>query len=96
LPRLIWSPGALADVARLHAFLKPKSPAAAVRAITAIRQGVRLLGEHPQAGRPAREMPPEFREWPIGFGDSGYLALYRLDGDDVVILAIRHMRESGY
>jgi len=41
-------------------------------------------------------MPPEFREWPIGFGDSGYLALYRLDGDDVVILAIRHMRESGY
>lgn len=95
MPRLIWSPEALADITRLHAFLKFKSPAAAVRAITAIRQGVRLLGEHPHAGRPAREMPLEFREWAIGFGDSGDLALSRLDSDNVVILAVRHMRESG-
>ncbi len=96
MPRLIWSPPALRDVARLHAFLKPKNPTAASRAVKAIRQGVRLLAAHPQDGRPARDMDPEFREWPIGFGDSGYLALYRYDGDDVVILAVRHGREAGY
>jgi plasmid stabilization system protein ParE len=96
LPRLIWAPAALRDVARLHRFLKQRNPDAAARAIKAIRQGVRLLETHPQAGRPADDMPPEFREWPIAFGGGGYLAMYRYDGGDVVLLAIRHEREAGY
>jgi plasmid stabilization system protein ParE len=37
----------------------------------------------------------EFREWIIGFGDTGYVALYRYDGDTVIILAVRHQREAG-
>ena len=41
-------------------------------------------------------MPPEFREWPIDFGSAGYLALYRYDGGDVVIVAVRHWKEAGY
>jgi len=77
MPRLIWSPNALRDVARLHGFLKAKNPDAARRAVRAIRQGVRLLETHPEAGRPAEGMDPEFREWWIEFGGSGYLALYR-------------------
>ena len=96
MPRLIWSRSALADVDRLHDFLKPKSPAAAARAVNAVRQGVALLSRHPLAGRAVEEMAPEFREWPIGFGDSGYIALYRYDGDAVVLLAVRHSREAGY
>ena len=40
-------------------------------------------------------MAPEFREWLISFGDSGYVALYRFDGEEAVILAIRHQREAG-
>ncbi|GGF13922.1 plasmid stabilization protein [Aliidongia dinghuensis] len=96
MPRLIWSPAALRDVARLHGFLKPKNPDAASRAVKAIRQGVRLLGTHPQAGRPAEDMPPEFREWPVGFGSGSYLVMYRYDGRDVVLLAVRHEREAGY
>jgi plasmid stabilization system protein ParE len=39
---------------------------------------------------------PDYREWPISFGNYGYLALYRLDGGDVVLLAIRHGRELDY
>ena len=96
MPRLIWSGPALRDVARLHAFLRPKNPDAASRAAKAIRQGVRLLAAHPEAGRPIEDMPVEFREWPIDFGNSGYMALYRYDGGDVVILAVRHAREIGY
>ena len=96
MPRLIWSSRALRDVSRPHAFLKPKSPAAAARAIKAIREGVRLLAAHPEAGRPAEDMEPTFREWPISFGAGGYVALYRYHGGEVVILAVRHGREEGF
>ncbi|MDB5358738.1 MAG: RelE/ParE family protein cytotoxic translational repressor of toxin-antitoxin stability system [Rhodospirillales bacterium] len=41
-------------------------------------------------------MPPEFREWPIDFGNSGYVALYRYEGGDVLVLAVRHGKEAGY
>jgi plasmid stabilization system protein ParE len=96
MPRLIWSARALQYAARLHAFLKHKNPDAASRAVKAIRQGIRLLAVHPQAGRPAENMPPEFREWPIDFGNNGYVAQYRYDGGDVLVLAVRHGKEAGY
>jgi hypothetical protein len=41
-------------------------------------------------------MDPEFREWFITFGGSGYAALYRLEADSAVVLAVRHQREAGY
>ncbi len=96
MPRLIWSPNALHDVSRLYRFLLPKNADAAKRAATAIREGVKLLGRHPEAGRPIDDMPAEFREWPIEFGSGGYVALYRFDGGEVIILAVRHGREAGY
>ena len=52
--------------------------------------------QQPGIGRPIEDMPDEFREWVIDFGDSGYLARYRLDASVVVILALRHQREAGY
>ena len=96
MPRLIWSPEALRDVARLHAFLAARNRDAAKRAVAAIRQGVRLLGDHPQVGRPIEDMAPEFREWPIQFGAGGYVALYRYEDGMVIILALRHGREAEY
>ncbi len=62
----------------------------------AIREGVQALGWHPEIGRPVEDMDPEFREWPIAFGASGYVVLYRYDGKDVLILAVRHGLESRY
>jgi len=96
MPRLIWSQPALLDVARLHAFLVPKSREAAKRAIKAIRQGIKALGKHPEIGRPVEEMPLEFREWVIDFGSGAYVALYHYDGKQIVVLAVRHGREAGY
>jgi plasmid stabilization system protein ParE len=94
--RLVWTPSALRDIARLHAFLAPKDRDAARRAVRAIRQGVKALATHPEIGRPIDEMPPEFREWLIRFGDGFYIALYRYDGEFIAILAVRHGREAGY
>lgn len=47
-------------------------------------------------GRLIEDFPEQYREWTIGFGDSGYLARYRFDGDAVTILAVRHQKEAGY
>ena len=96
MPRLIWSPAALRDVQRVYRFLADKNPTAAARAVRVIREGVKIVGDHPASGRPIEDMDPAFREWIIGFGDSGYVALYRIDGDTAVILAVRHQREAGY
>ena len=88
MPRLKWSQAALLDVARLHRFLAPKSREAA--------QGVKALGKHPEIGRPVEELPLEFREWVIEFGQGACVALYHYDGKQVVILAVRHGHEAGY
>jgi len=96
MPRVKWSAPALRDIERLYAFLYPKSQDAARRAIRTIRQGVKVLGKRPEIGRPVEEMPLEFREWVMEFGQGAYVALYHYDGNEVVILAVRHGREAGY
>ena len=98
MPRLIWSPSALADVQRLYRFLAQNNTDAARRAAKSIREGVKILALQPGIGRPAEEMEPEYREWIIDFGGSGYVALYRYEAETetAVILAVRHQREAGY
>ena len=96
MPRLIWSPAALRDVERLHRFLADKNAEAARRAVKSIREGMQILRDQPGVGRPVEDMAPEFREWFITFGDSGYVSLYRFDGETAVVLAVRHQREAGY
>jgi plasmid stabilization system protein ParE len=96
MPRLIWSPPALQDMQRLHRFLAEKNPDAARRAVQAIRQGVKVLAKQPGIGRPAQDMEPEFREWLIDFGDTGYVVMYRFDGTTAVLLALRPQREAGF
>ena len=81
---------------RLYRFLASHNPLAAKRAVKAIRHGVKVLGQQPRLGRPINDLPDEFREWIIDFGDSGYLARYRIDSDLVTILAVRHQKEVGY
>lgn len=57
---------------------------------------MKVLAHQPGVGRPAEDMPPEYREWLIDFGDSGYAVLHHYDGKMSVILAVRHQREIGY
>jgi plasmid stabilization system protein ParE len=96
MARLIWSPSALLDVQRLYRFLAPNNPEAAKRAVQAIRQGVKVLEQQPGLGRPVEDMDVEFRDWIIDFGDSGYVARYRVDQQSITILAVRHQKEVGF
>lgn len=96
MSRLIWTPAALVDVQRLYRFLAERDAEAAQRVVKAIRSGMKILAHQPRLGRPVEDMDAEYREWVIGFGSSGYVALYRIDADVVAVLAVRHQREAGY
>ena len=90
-----FAPAAIRDLQRLRDFLRPKSPDAAKRAGEAIKKTLTVLGLQPKMGRPIDDLPENYREWVIDFGASGYVARYRLEGDAVIILAIRHQKEAG-
>lgn len=96
MPQVIYAPGAIRDLQRMREFLRPKNPAAAKRAGESIINAVKVLGHQPQIGRPVADMPEDYREWLIDFGDSGYVARYRFDDQTVTILAVRHQKEVGY
>lgn len=91
MSRVRWLPEALADIQRLHAFLKDHDQGAAGRAAAAILEGSRTLAAHPRSGRP---MDAERREWIVPFGVGAYVLRYRLtpEGDPVVI-RVWHSRE---
>lgn len=95
MPRLIFAPQAIRDLQRLRDFLHIKNPDAARRAGVAIRQGLALLADQPRVGRLLEGLPDEFRECLIKFGDTGYIARYRVSEEVVTVLIIRHQREAG-
>lgn len=86
---------ALDDLQRLTDFLLSNDPAAALATIGIIFEALDILAHSPEIGRKVRAGN---RELVISRGSSGYLALYRfLPGRQcVLVLAVRHQRESGY
>lgn len=96
MPQVRFAPAALHDLERLREFLRPKNPAAAKWAAIAITRAIQALAQNPQIGRPVEDLDAEYRELLVDFGDSGYITLYRHDGDVVTVLALRHQKEAGY
>jgi len=92
LATLRFTPAALEDLERLARFLRSSDPRAAAETIPLILDGLKVLAVHPLIGRPAED---KRRELVIFRGRSGYLAQYsfRVQHDEVVVLAIRHQRE---
>lgn len=64
-------------------------------AVDQICEAVLILKSHPMIGRPIEDGR---RELIISRGRTGYVALYRFDEvkDLVLVLAVRHQRETGY
>ncbi|MHB1199463.1 MAG: type II toxin-antitoxin system RelE/ParE family toxin [Polaromonas sp.] len=66
------------------------------RAVQAIKDGITFLKFSPFACRKVGNSP-FVRELVIPFGSTGYVALFEVvDGDTVIIGAIRHQREDDY
>lgn len=95
MAEIIYSRKALADLERLTDFLLQQDPVAASKTTNLIIEAVEVLENHPLIGRNAEQ---DLRGLVISRGKSGYLALYSHESkqDVVLVLAIRHQRESGY
>ena len=91
--KLLWTPGAVRDLARLRRFLQPKSPGAAARAAARIRQAAAALREQPELGRPV-EGAPEVRDLVAPFGAGAFVLRYRVYRDAVVVARVWHGRED--
>jgi len=98
--RIRFTEEAKADLDRLYDFLLERDPpdfVAAERALAAIVQAVVLLEHSPWSCRKAHASEPLLRELLIGFGSSGYVALFEIEDEHTVtILAVRHQREDDY
>jgi plasmid stabilization system protein ParE len=88
---LSWTRAAYGDLQRIHEFLKPVHPPAAVRAVRAVVARVRRIPAQPRLG-----------EKLSGFGDRDvrrvlvqkYEIRYEVAGSDVYVLRIFHTRED--
>jgi plasmid stabilization system protein ParE len=95
MAQISYSRNAITSLERLHRFLVEKNPDAAAHAINTIVDRLASLEEFPRLG-PVDQDRPDLRQLFIPFGAAGYVARYRISGDTVIVLAIRHMREAGY
>lgn len=88
------------DLERLYEFLLLQSNddwRAAESALESIRRGIALLESSPFACRPISGGNLLMRELLIGFGATGYVALFEIeDAHTVTVLAVRHQREDDY
>ena len=93
--QITWLTGAARDIDRLRDFLKSKNPLAAQRAAKHIIEGVNILTDNPAAGVSVEELV-DYRELILPFGSGEYIVRYRLEGEQVVIVRVRHSREESF
>ena len=96
MSHIIWTRPASADLERLYAFLREKDADAARKAMGVIQTSLQVLLDNPRIGRNAAFPPDGKREWPIRFGSAGYVVLYHLRDDEIIILRVKHMKETGF
>lgn len=94
---------AVADLQRLEDFAIERELASETpdwttpqRALDAIREGMRLLSWSPYSCRKAQLGNGRSRELIVPFGSTGYLVLFEIIADIVVVGAVRHQREEDY
>ena len=96
MPQIIWTEPATRNLIEAHSYLQGYSPDAANKAVLIIRSRVNMLLNHPCSGRIASTSKVDQRELIISFGSSGYIVLYSIQADDIVIHALRHQKQAGF
>ena len=85
------------DLARLYVFAVKNDPASADRALEMTGKTWEMLAEFPFSCRKVEDTDPFLREVIIPIGASGYVALFEIEGNDLVtVLAVRHQLEDDY
>jgi plasmid stabilization system protein ParE len=94
--KIVFHASAQQDIARLVDFLIETDIDAALATFDIIDDGISLLKNHPEIGRPTEE--DSLRELVISRGSTGYVALYAFDElrELVIVLRVKHQREDGF
>ena len=94
--KIVYHDKARDDVQRLVEFLIESDIDVALATFGMIEEGVSVLKNHPEIGRPTEE--DNLRELVISRGRTGYIALYAFDVllELVVVLRVKHQREADY
>ena len=83
---LVWTPRALRDLQRIATYLGARSPAGAKRVLAEIRSTIETRPTAPRIGQlidDAQHRRLVVLRYP-------YVIFYRLDGDAILVLHIRH------
>ncbi|MFN0114906.1 MAG: type II toxin-antitoxin system RelE/ParE family toxin [Paracoccaceae bacterium] len=90
------APAARTDLIRLEDFLAAKNPDAAHRMVAALLAAFDRIAASPGAGRPvlSPRTDADLRERLVRFGRSGYVILYAVEPDQILVLRIHHGRED--
>ncbi len=93
MSRIIWLPEALSDLVRLFDFLKLKNENVAFLAAQAIREAGFSLVDAPYKGNVLNDSSGR-RKLVVPFGKYGYVILYYIEDDAVIIIRVYHGREN--
>jgi len=91
-----WSRRAVLALRKRMRFLASKNPRAAREAETAILAASYQLADFPRIGRPYPKSPNLYREMVVAFGAEGYILLYYVEDQRVVISRVKHQLEASY
>ena len=94
--KVVYHDKARDDVVRLVEFLIESDVDVALATFSIIEEGVSVLKNHPEIGRPTES--DSLRELVISRGRTGYVALYEFDElrELVIVLRVKHQREADY
>jgi addiction module RelE/StbE family toxin len=84
--RIRYTPRAFADREAIFHYIEERSPQAAGDVFRRIKQRINELAEQPYTGTKTTR-PGIYKLWIAPYP---YRVFYRVDGDDIVILRIRH------
>ena len=84
--KVVYAPRALRDLENIVTYLAEQSPTAAARILTALKSSLTTLSYFPELGRLVDDAG--HRRIPVP--RHPYLIFYRIAGDEVLILHIRH------
>lgn len=93
--RIVWLGSAILDLQRFRDFIQPHNKEAAQRAVRIIRAAVAHIAANPRIGKPVDDLP-DYHDIVVPFGASGYLLRYRIQGETIIIIALKHCKEAGF
>lgn len=83
---VVYAPRALRDLQDISAYLADRSPSASVHVLAALKSSIDSLSYFPELGRLVDDLG--HRRMPVPHHP--YLIFYRIAGDELIILHVRH------